>query len=316
MLPKLAAWRTLLVLFLLLLGATRVGAEPTSVRVPSLVSQGASEPAVMLPGYWFPVPAPAGGAAAPAGAGGAAAPAGAGGAAAPAMVLLHGCGGLLGGQGRLGVRYAGLAATLNGLGIHVLVTDSLTPRGEKELCTQRTGQRRITQLDRRRDALGALVWLAAQPGVDRQRLGVLGWSNGGSTVLAATNQRHSEVRAAPVQPSLAVAYYPGCESELQRGYQASAPLLMLLGEADDWTPAAPCKALAQAASPAGPQPQWDAYEGAYHGFDGTAPLRHRKDVPNGVRPGAGVHVGAHPEARAAAQVRLAKFLKETWKLNP
>jgi dienelactone hydrolase len=286
-----------LILLGLLAGAAR--AAPVPVLVPSLALAGNTEPAVMLPGHWF--------AADPSVA--------AAGTSAPAMVLFHGCGGLLDSRGRLAARYVSLAATLNGLGIHVLVTDSLTPRGEKELCTQRTGQRRITQLERRRDALGALVWLAMQPGVDAQRLGVLGWSNGGSTVLAATNKRHAEVRAAAVQPSLAVAYYPGCESELQRGYEASAPLLMLLGEADDWTPAAPCKSLAAAASSAGPKPQWEAYEGAYHGFDGTAPVRHRADVPNGVRPGAGVHVGGQLEARAASQARLLKFLNETWKLN-
>ncbi len=274
---------------------------PAAVSVPSMVAAGRAREAVALPGYWFAAQPSAG-----------AAPA----ALAPAMVLLHGCGGMLDGRGQLGTRYTGLAATLNALGIHVLVTDSLTPRGEKELCTQKTGQRRVTQLQRRRDALGALAWMAAQPGVDPQRLGLLGWSNGGSTVLAATNKRHAEVATARVQPSLAVGYYPGCESELQRGYEASAPLLMLLGEADDWTPAAPCKAMAAAAQSAGALVQWEAYEGAHHGFDGTAPVRHRADVPNGVRPGAGVHAGGQPQARAASQLRLIKFLQENWKLNP
>lgn len=241
--------------------------------------------------------------------------------AGPAVVLLHGCGGALerrrDGTSRLGPRYTELAAMLNAMGIHVLVTDSLTPRGERELCTQRTGERRVTQLQRRRDALGALAWLAQQPGVDAARLGLLGWSNGGSTVLAATNLVHPEVKRAAVKPSLAIAFYPGCEAELQRGYQPSAALLMLLGEADDWTSAAPCKALAGAAKVDPPvrAPQWEAYEGAHHGFDGTAPVRLRRDVPNGVNPGQGVHVGGLPEARAAARARLERFLREAWGLG-
>lgn len=296
-------------------------AAPVAVSVPSLdVPRGGGAP-VQLPGTWF--------AAAPAVEGAAK--------AAPAIVLLHGCGGLFErrrGSGaeaapELAPRYTELAAHLNALGIHVLVTDSLTPRGERELCTQRTGQRRVTQLNRRRDALGALAWLAAQPGVDGARIGLLGWSNGGSTVLAATNLAHPEVAKAAVRPSLAVAYYPGCEAEAQRGYRPSAALLMLLGEADDWTAAAPCKAMAAAAvnaapAPAppwpnaapAPAPQWQSYEGAYHGFDGTAPVRLRRDVPNGVHPGQGVHVGADPAARAAASERLDRFLRETWKLSP
>ena len=268
-------------------------AAPVPVQVPSLDAPAGT--AVVLPGNWF---------------------AAAAGVPAPALVLMHGCGGPYDGRGSLALRYTELAARLNAMGIHVVVTDSFSPRGEKELCTQRVGDRRVTQQQRRRDALGTLQWLATQPGVDARRLGLLGWSNGGSTVLAALNRRHPEVAAAPVQPSLAVAFYPGCESELQRGFEPSAPLLMLLGERDDWTPAAPCKALAQQAriAPAAAPVQWEAYVDAYHGFDGQAPLRLRRDVPNGAHPGQGVHVGGEPAARAAAAVRLDQFLKDTWSL--
>ncbi|MBI5716847.1 MAG: dienelactone hydrolase family protein [Burkholderiales bacterium] len=280
------------------LATPAAAAAPVVLSVPSLDASPGGAP-VSLPATWFAAEPPAG-----------AKP-------APALLLLHGCGGLFErprAERQLGPRYTELAAALNALGIHVLVTDSLTPRGERELCTQRTGERKVTQLQRRRDALGALAWLARQPGVDAARLGLLGWSNGGSTVLAATNLVHPEVRRAAVRPSLAVAFYPGCEAELRRGYRPSAPLLMLLGEADDWTPAAPCKVLAARAAASVPAPQWEAYEGAHHGFDGTAPLRLRRDVPNGANPGQGVHVGAHPEARAAARARLERFLRETWGL--
>lgn len=283
-----AAGRAALVLALLPVAQ----AQPARVQLPSLDAPGGTP--VVLDGHWFAAP---------------------GSAPAPAMVLMHGCGGAYDSRGRLAERYTGLAARLNALGVHVLVTDSFGPRQEVQICTQRTGQRRIDQSHRRRDALGALQWLAARPDVDAARLGLLGWSNGGSTVLAAINLRHREVAAAPVRPSLAVAFYPGCEAERDRGFEPSAPLLMQLGEADDWTPAAPCKALA-AAVRQGPVPQWDAYEGAHHGFDGTAPVRHRADVPNGVRPGQGVHVGANPAARAASALRLASFIRETWRLNP
>jgi dienelactone hydrolase len=279
----------ILALLLCVLGAAQAQER---VQVPSL--DRAAGIAVQLPGTWFRAPVVH---------------------AAPALVLLHGCGGNFDSRGRLAARYVELAGWLNAQGVHALVTDSLTPRGEKELCTQKSGARQVTQLQRRRDALGALQWLAAQPGVDAARIGLLGWSNGGSTVLASTNLRHPEVQAAALRPSLAVAFYPGCESDLERGYAPTAPLLMLLGEADDWTPAAPCKQLTAAADlQAAPRPQFEAYAGAYHGFDGTAPVRHRADVPNGVDPGAGVHVGAHPEARAAARQRLERFLREHWKL--
>lgn len=253
----------------------------SEVSFPSLDAPGRQ--AVVLKAYWHPVAAPK----------------------APAIVLLHGCGGMYGRNGRPSERMRDYAQWLNGEGWHVLVVDSLTPRGERELCTQRNGERAITQTNRRLDAQAALQWLASRPEVDAKRLGLLGWSNGGSTVLAATNRKHRAVAAAAVQPSFAVAFYPGCESELRRGYEPVAPLLILVGEADDWTPAAPCHRLAAGAS----QIEIEGYAGAYHGFDSDAPLRLRREVPNGVNPGQGVHVGGDAQAWAASRARLQKFLK-------
>lgn len=283
----------LLVLALLAPGLAAAGPVPVPVpvRVPSLDAPAGTP--VVLPGHWFPASQPG---------------------RAPAMLLLHGCSGVRDRRGLPAERYRQMAAHLNALGIHALATDSLTPRGERELCTQALGSRRVTQLQRRRDALGALQWLSAQPGVDATRLGVLGWSNGGSTVLAATNRRHREVAAAAVLPSLAVAFYPGCDAELQRGYEPVAPLLLLLlGEADDWTPPAPCLALAAAVPD---RVQAVAYPGAVHGFDGSGPVRLRRDVPGGVHPGQGVHVGADAAARAAALLRLDQHLRSHWALTP
>jgi len=258
-------------------------AQPQAVDLPSLDAPAALP--IQLPGHWFGADA---------------------GRDRPAVVLLHGCGGVFDGQGRLGQRFVDYAAMLNAEGWHVLVVDSLTPRGEKELCTQRTGSRRVTQAQRRLDALGALQWLATQPGVDRKRLVLLGWSNGGSTVLAATNRLHSAVARSAVVPRAAVAFYPGCEAELARRYAPTAPTLLLVGEFDDWTPAQPCRELAAIAESG---VTLVAYAGAYHGFDSTAPLRVRRDVPNGVRPGQGVTVGGDAAAREASRRELLEFLR-------
>lgn len=238
-----------------------------------------------LPGFWFQARA----------------------AQAPAVVLLHGCGGPYGRGGRLGERMVEYAQWLNAQGLHALVLDSLTPRGETQLCTQRTGTRKVTQANRRLDALAAVAWLAVRPDVDPKRIGLMGWSNGGSTVLAALNTRHPAVAAVPFHPAFAVAFYPGCDAELKRGFETPTRLLMLVSELDDWTPAAPCQALAQASSGA-VKPEIETYANAYHGFDSSAPVRLRKDVPNGVNPGQGVHVDGEPAARAASRERLRRFL--------
>lgn len=196
--------------------ATAVHAQ-SEVAFPSLHAPGGQ--AVVLKAYWHSVALPKG----------------------PAIVLLHGCGGMYGRDGRPSERTRDYAEWLNAEGWHVLAVDSLTPRGERELCTQRTGSRAITMVH---DALASLQWLAKRPEVDARRLGLMGWSNGGSTVLASTNKKHRTVASAAVLPSFAVTFYPGCEAELKRGYEPVLPLLILVGEADDWTPAGPCHRLA------------------------------------------------------------------------
>jgi dienelactone hydrolase len=266
----------------------RLAAAPAeAVSVPSLDRPG--DAPISLPGFWFRAVGFAPGT------------------LAPAVALLHGCGGPYDRPGQLSRRMHEYAALVNALGAHALVTDSLTPRGERELCTQRNGERAITQTQRRRDALGALQWLAAQPDVDASRLGLIGWSNGGSTVLATLQRGQAEVRASAVQPAFAVAFYPGCADPLRRRWQPTAPLLMLLGSADDWTPPAPCEALARQAD--GHLVEVETYPGAFHGFDGTAPVRLRRDVPNGTQPGQGVHVGGDAAARAASHERLRTYLR-------
>jgi dienelactone hydrolase len=227
---------------------------------------------------------------------------------APAIAMFHGCNGTWDKRGELAQRMRDYAALFNGLGLHVLVVDSLTARYEKEICTQRIGKRRVTQANRRLDALGAIEYLADRHDVDPKRIGLIGWSNGASTVLAATNLRHHDVSVATTRPAFAIAFYPGCEADLKRGYLPSAPLLMLVGQLDDWTPAAPCAALARASDE--PRPEIVTYAGAWHGFDSDAPVRLRKDVPNGANPGQGVHVGGNPAAWRASRDRVVKFLAE------
>jgi dienelactone hydrolase len=227
---------------------------------------------------------------------------------APAIAMFHGCGGAYDKRGALSRRMREYAELFNGLGMHVLVVDSLTARYEKELCTQRTGIRRVTQANRRLDALGAIAYLADRADVDAKRIGMIGWSNGGSTVLSASNLHHRDVAAAIVKPAFAIAFYPGCETDLKRGYSPAAPLLMLVGQLDDWTPSAPCVALATSVTEM--RPEIAVYPGAWHGFDSDAPVRLRKDVPNGVNPGQGVHVGGNPAAWRASRDRVVRFLAE------
>ena len=269
---------------LALLACGVAAAAPERVSFPSF--DGAGNAPVVLSGYFFAA---------------ATSP-------APAIAMFHGCGGAYDKSGALARRMSEYAELFNGLGLHVLVVDSLTARYEKELCTQRAGTRRVTLASRRLDALGAIAYLADRADVDAAHIGLIGWSNGGSTVLGATNLHHHDVAAAAVKPAFAIAFYPGCDADLKRGYSPSVPVLMLVGQLDDWTPSAACVELAAAAEE--PRPEIVVYPGAWHGFDSDAPVRVRKDVPSGVNPGQGVHVGGNPAAWRASRDRIVRFLAE------
>jgi dienelactone hydrolase len=225
------------------------------------------------------------------------------------VVAMHGCGGLYLArgkrQGQLNARHQAMADLLVEQGYVVVFPDSLLPRGVQQLCTQKIGQRAITQIERRRDALAALNWVASQPWAHANKIALLGWSHGGSAVLAATESAHREVAAQGPKPALAVAFYPGCSAAARANYQPNTKLILMLGEKDDWTPPQPCVALGKAVGA-----EVNVFADSYHDFDNpVGSVKLRRDVPNGVNPGQGVHAGANPVAREKAYARLLEALR-------
>jgi dienelactone hydrolase len=220
--------------------------------------------------------------------------------------------------GELTERHRARAEAMLASGYVVLFPDSLGSRGLAEICTAKFGERGVTAAGRRGDALAALQWLAAQPGIARERIALLGWSHGGTTTLATINANDAMVRAFREQPGAppffraAIAFYPGCSvAARDERWRPASPLRILIGDADDWTPAAPCRTLATRAGERGWPLETVVYPGARHGFDApSGRVRLRTDVPNGVAPGKGVHVGPDPGARVDANRRVDAFLRD------
>jgi len=277
--------RTGLVGLFIAVAASTVAQE--HVRFPSLDADLTKGPPTELDGYLFR-------------------PAGEG--PFPAVVALHGCGGLFAANGRrINARHRDWAERLTGLGYVVLFPDSLNPRGIAQVCTKRDppvwpGTHRV------RDAYAALGFLSRQRFVRPDRVAVMGWSHGGSTTLwVASRAAERRVKDLPGRFRIAVAFYPGCMDADRRQWRAAIPVQILAGEADDWTPASTCRALAERTRAAGDPVEFIAYPDAPHGFD--APNQPRTVRQGVFTPSGTATVGTEPRARADAIRRVPEILQ-------
>ncbi len=225
--------------------------------------------------------------------------------ALPAVVLMHGCHGVSESNRNWG-------RWLSERGYVALVVDSWRPRGLSEACTPGQELPNTARFD---DAIGALRWLHSRPYVDRERIGIIGWSNGGVFAMAAVNGptfERTKKRGVEIPPPgfrAAVGVYPGgCFSLVNE--RSVRPLLLLVGAEDDWTLASECVELADKQRAKGADVTLVVYPGAVHYFDVEGqPRTWIAEVENRNRPNkcCGATVGYDPAAAADAHRRVAEF---------
>lgn len=216
----------------------------------------------------------------------------------PAVILLHGCSGILENQPMW-------QAFLASNGYASASVDSLARRHVDEICTDST---RVRMPDRVRDAYAALVEITHRPDIDPKRVAVMGFSNGGLATLSALSSV-VQTQLVPGSPRFraGVALYPDCS--LYRGPFA-APILTITGALDDWTPPADCEALA-AQTPAG-RPRFIArtVANAQHSFDTVHQQRYYYGNARNMHKssGYGATVEGNYEATKEAEQFTADFL--------
>jgi dienelactone hydrolase len=213
----------------------------------------------------------------------------------PAVVLLHGCGGLGPGGVAQQVEFA-WAKRLRDWGYIALTVDSFSPRGLHHGVCILPDEKWLSSHERAKDAYGALEYLRAQSFVQPERIGVMGWSNGGVATLDAMNlDLHS---SSEHKFRAAITFYPECGLEYGKWkvkrecgdsgpvtntegvYRPTAPLLILSGAADDWTPAAYCKTMVNVARAHEYALELVVYPGAHHSFDGGGYYFYIADASN------------------------------------
>lgn len=224
----------------------------------------------------------------------------------PAVVALHGCGGNTRPNGTFIPRVVDWTERWLAAGYAVVWPDSYGSRGLGPQCTVR--DRSINPAMRAYDAMAAVDWLGTQARIDKAKIAMVGWSNGAGTALRAV-----EPRMAAASPDLraVVAFYPGCRpiADARLEWRARVPVTILMGAADDWTPAEPCRRLAAASGI-----RYVEYAGAYHDFDAPdLPVRVRKNLTFTANGSGEAHVGTDPKARAAAILEVDALLKAAFR---
>jgi dienelactone hydrolase len=225
----------------------------------------------------------------------------------PAVVALHDCGGLTQRPNTEAKLYSVWANKLVADGFVVLFPDSFGSRGLGSQCRE---HHRSVHASRERvaDANAARLWLQQQSYVRPDHVSLLGWSNGAAAVLwtvRLTTPPHTE--AADFRS--AVAFYPSCGRLREAAWSARIPTLILIGQSDDWTPAAACEQMVAGARGRSARVQIVVYPEAHHEFDrADSPIRLRTGLVNTVDPSGRAHGGTNPAARSDAFTRVPKWL--------
>lgn len=183
----------------------------------------------------------------------------------PALVVLHTCGGI-----SQHIRMWADAGVKRGY--TVLTVDAM--RGVKTDCgsPSKLSNGRLVK-----DALDAVAHLASLPGVDSQRISVIGFSKGAmmASWLASSNVANTLRPGTPLVAA-SVSAYAFCGLAPSRGRpqgitivqpDTDRPLLVLMGGKDNETPPASCLELLPKLKAAGKPVQWHLYPDATHGWD-------------------------------------------------
>jgi dienelactone hydrolase len=224
----------------------------------------------------------------------------------PAIIGMHDCAGLFNATGAIASKYREWAQLLVRNGFIVLYPESYGSRGLGNQCASRN---RPVRPDRERvaDANAARRWLDQQSDVRPDRISLLGWSNGGSTVLWTVRPRQSRDDRPDFRS--AVVLYPGCRRLDSTAWSARVPTLILIGASDDVSSPQECERMVAGAKGRSARISIIVYPGAFHDFDHpNRPPQVRTGYAVSADGSGRIHTGTNAAARADSLKRVPQWL--------
>ena len=214
------------------------------------------------------------------------------------------------------------------LGYVAILVDGFGPRGYPRGFPQHSYDERPEAVNevtvRPLDAYGALKYLRTRSDVIADRIGLQGWSNGGSATLAAMAEVAADTPGAVMRgPRLgfraALALYPACglKGIFDDGYLPYAPVRVLQGDADEEVSAKRCAAFVEKSRAHGGDIDIVLYPGATHDFDDPGARRQGLNANVAAKADALMRARAFFDAagarRAAEVVRFKQTFRRVFK---
>ena len=122
------------------------------------------------------------------------------------------------------------------------------------------------------DAYKAFEKLANDPRIDKNRVAITGWSLGGGVALFSGWLPLVEKITNKVKFAAHLSIYPPCIVEPEDLRFTNSPMHIIIGELDDWVPAAACEELVPKIKGSGANIGLTVYPESHHSFDKDAPL--------------------------------------------
>ncbi len=148
--------------------------------------------------------------------------------------------------------------------IATFVVDSFTGR---KITDTAFFEARLPRAARLTDIFQALNMLAKLPEIDENRIGISGYSVGGTTAMLATDLRLLRTSLARGRSfTAALPVYPNCQVRFRSPDHSGVPMLLLLAANDDHSPTAFCEDYAADLATDGHAVSFKKYAAARHGW--------------------------------------------------